>query len=80
MTATPLRAVDAPEEALCERYARDRRIRELIEEHDRAEATIRRVKAQIRPLARQWADEVVNGHARQFTMPSMQQLRKEVGR
>lgn len=66
-------ALVGPEEALCERYGRERRLRELIEERDRAEATMKRTTAQIRILGRQWADD-----RRQLTMPTIDQLRREL--
>jgi hypothetical protein len=55
-------------------------IAELIRQHDAAEATVRRTRELLRPLARRWADEKPDGiNRRQFTMPSLEQLRRECG-
>jgi hypothetical protein len=45
----------------------------LIKVRDEAEAMVRQAEALIRPLARSWADQ-----RRQFTMPSLDQLRREL--
>ena len=53
-------------------------LRQLIIEHDKAEAIVKRTRDLIRPLARRWADEKPDGmNGRQFTMPTLEQLRKE---
>jgi hypothetical protein len=55
-------------------------LRELIDQHDSAEAIVRRTRELIRPLARKWADEKPDGvNQRQFTMPTIDQLRRELG-
>jgi hypothetical protein len=54
-------------------------LRDLIVERDQAEAVVRRCDSLIRPLARQWADEKPDGvNRRQFTLPSIDQLRRNL--
>ncbi len=56
-------------------------LRELIAEHDAAAAVVEKTRRLIRPLARAYADdEMTGGTKRQFTLPTIDQLRHELNR
>jgi hypothetical protein len=54
-------------------------LRELIAEHDAAAAVVEKTRRLIRPLARAYADDqMAGGTKRQFTLPGLDQLRREL--